>query len=258
MDKFTAKLGPLPVWAWGAIIGLLLLAFVWFSRSGGSTAATDTASGTTDAEASPLFPSSSNTVPSDTDTTAGSTDTTTSTNSYWLTQGSAFAVSRGYSPTAAIAALTKWLNGDTITADEQRIVDAVVKQIGAPPEGTSGTSTVTPAPTTAKPSTINWHTVTRITASPSTVTRGKPFSVSGTVAWVTATGHTYGPPAGRVDIYHANGSKIGTGAVRSGTFTATATMPTRAPKGLSGVTAHFVGSGGALASASSDRATTIK
>lgn len=56
-NVLTRKIGPLPTWAWVAIVSVILIAFAYWrnSQSGGSTAASSTAADGTDASQVPQF-----------------------------------------------------------------------------------------------------------------------------------------------------------------------------------------------------------
>lgn len=133
------KLGPLPVWAWGVIVGLVLVAGVFIygrrNQSDGSAAIQGTA----------IDPQGYQTA-GITGGSAQATDTATQTGDYrsnasWLADAAAdVAQFTGGSPTAIYAALQKFIYGETLSSQERKYVDTAVSRTGTPPEGTYGIS----------------------------------------------------------------------------------------------------------------------
>jgi hypothetical protein len=129
-ERITAKLGPLPVWAWGVIAAVLaLIAYFYYQRSSGSndtvTVPTLDAGGyRTSGMSGP-----SNTITSD----------VPENNQTWLNRVSAqVANAMGASPSEVFNALTKWLQGLDYTQREKDIIDRALGLGGNPPEGTMG------------------------------------------------------------------------------------------------------------------------
>lgn len=135
---FKAKLGPLPVWAWGAIGGGVIIVGYYLMNRGGSSAES-TGSSTLD-------PSGYQTS----GISGGSADTSDpaavyDTNSLWLTRAARqTAELASASTTDVYNALKKWLAGDALSTKEKGWVDIATKNTGLPPEGTEGVSPVTP------------------------------------------------------------------------------------------------------------------
>lgn len=133
MNTFTQKLGPLPVWVWGSVAGLAVLAYVYFGPKGaaGNTApATTTLATTTDTG---YKADGSNT---------GSTYTTPvatpiENNQSWLTSAVNMVTGSGVSPLDAQTALQGYLQGDELTASQSDIVNKALALKGVAPEGTS-------------------------------------------------------------------------------------------------------------------------
>lgn len=184
-EKLTQKAGPFPVWVWGLILGGAFVAWYWMSGQGlaTSTGTPDEGELTTEAPPSGDFSTVPVMPPSD-----GVQDE--STNLEWSVQA-LNNVPAGTSLIAAQTAISKYLNGQTLTSAEGAIINAILGKIGPPPEGVS-TPDVTPAPgTTPKPAT-NWNTKTTISAYKNTWF-GNAYVITVRVSWVSGTGHTFAP-----------------------------------------------------------------
>jgi hypothetical protein len=72
------------------------------------------------------------------------------TNATWISKGTSWLVSQGLSGgTEAQDALRKYTAGESISVHEKTLVDAVIKQYGAPPEGVTLGGVTQPSPTPA-------------------------------------------------------------------------------------------------------------
>lgn len=151
----TGKLGPMPVWAWGAILGVGVLGFYLLRNRGAVPTADTTTDGsaldTVDDPFTGPTTGNSNAAP----TVPGSVSGSPTDNQSWLNQaisGTANALSA--SPSAVSSVLSRYLyDGGTFTATEQKYIDKAISLYGAPPQGTGGSSTFVPNPPTtpAKP-----------------------------------------------------------------------------------------------------------
>jgi len=137
-ESFSAKLGPLPVWVWGAIVGVGIVAYVWFSgRTDGSTdPSADTSTGTPTATASiddaiegAFRPGTANGGP----TTDDDVPETIDTNSAWGLRATAYLATLGISPLTAQRAINAYLAGSALTKDQAALVDKAILGIGQPP-----------------------------------------------------------------------------------------------------------------------------
>lgn len=145
------KIGPLPVYAWGGLIGLGAVGFMyWRSSKAASTAAApaaDTSAATTDSIDGAFTPgttSGSGTASDVTDT--GTSDTSAlPTNQTWLSQGVAFLSGAGVSALNAQRNLSDYLNGITLTASQAASIEPWLSKAGLPPEG-APTPHILPAP----------------------------------------------------------------------------------------------------------------
>lgn len=148
------KLGPLPVWAWGVIVGLVLVAGVFiYSRRSSSDDGTPSIQGTAIDPQGYQTAGISGGSASSSDPTPDTTTPDYESNASWLNKASAdVADFLGGSPSAIYAALRKYLTGETVTSAERKYIDAALTRTGNPPEGTYGVSdTVDPKPVTPKP-----------------------------------------------------------------------------------------------------------
>lgn len=145
------KFGPLPVWAWGTIVGLVLVAGIFMYRKNSSSSVSNTA-----VRGAAIDPQGYQTagIAGGTAKPESSTKTTPvyPSNSQWLNTASKDVASYlGGSPSAIYAALRKYVTGESLTTQEKTYVDAAITRSGNPPEGTYGVSDVNNSATTPKP-----------------------------------------------------------------------------------------------------------
>lgn len=136
LDRLTEKVGPLPVWGWGGIVGVLIIAYLYFTNwrgvSGGESSGKGGGSaGSSDAIWDAYHGAGGGATPG---VTTGPEPI--ASNLQWLAQGVRVAVSQGYPGTTAQVALQRFLAGESLTTSQQAIVNAVIAVIGPPPEGT--------------------------------------------------------------------------------------------------------------------------
>lgn len=137
------KAGPLPVWAWGAILGgIVIVGLWWYSARGASSAATPDGGGTL--EAYPDLGEGSVTRASASGSDSGVADSVQEfvSNQAWLTFAVARLAAQGYSPLEVQAALQAYLDGEPLSKSQSEIVNLVVGKYGSPPNGTLGVSTI--------------------------------------------------------------------------------------------------------------------
>lgn len=151
------KLGPLPVWGWGALLGLAVVGYMYYKNKSTSSAvaapATNDAGATTGGSVTPDLTANNLGTVGDytgqvtTTPTAGSvTDNTT-----WEVQAVAWMVTQGKNPLSVQQALDAYLNGTTLSWTQQQLVTAVVSKYGLPPQGVSSDSPLAPAPVAPAP-----------------------------------------------------------------------------------------------------------
>lgn len=164
-EDLTNKVGPLPAWAWGGIALAAYFAYEHFVQGSVSSAATDTSdSGTADDTTGDTTDDGTddgtglvddgldNTDDSGGDfgdigsgndgnaggviygtTTTGTVVTNYSTNQQWLIAAIDALRSQGDSASLATTALTLYLRGSKLTANEGQYVNAAIESIGPPP-----------------------------------------------------------------------------------------------------------------------------
>ena len=202
-EAFSGKLGPLPVWAWGAIVGCGIVAYVWFSgRTDGSTdIADDTTSGDVDT-------ATSGSVADAIDgafkpgTASGSSDAddipeTVDSNTAWGLRATSYLVTQGISPVTAQRAINAYLNGDAMTADQSDLADKAIIGIGQPPSAVELNPTV--------PSAVPYSSYRRDA-------KGQIFGIKSTGSEVAISDTQYlslGMPALTTDLYSWRYTKLG-------------------------------------------------
>lgn len=158
-NPLTRKIGPLPVYAWAGIIIVIALAYRWYSnRQAANTAAASTSSGAanTSGDASGVGGVTGAGSGFSGSSTGGSGTVVTgpqgaTTNSQWASLVLQAFVAAGADPTTVSNALTDYLNGNSLTAAEQAIVNQALTQFGPPPQGVLPVSTVPITPPVTTP-----------------------------------------------------------------------------------------------------------
>jgi hypothetical protein len=185
IETQTAKLGKLPVYAWGIIGGVVVLGayYVFHSKKNARTpnvsANPDLSSSTvtgsmgtnnvgladtsqTDANLYPVVGTPNTTI---TDGGNALGNQTHETNLSWLNRGINYASTTGNTTLGTTTALQKYLAGQPLNTDEQGVVAKVINHLGTAPEGApqivkmaktvqaavTPTATVPAATTTPKP-----------------------------------------------------------------------------------------------------------
>ncbi len=134
------KMGPLPVWGWGLIIGALALVAYYLMNRGSNDG--NYASDGVNLDATG-YSTSGLSGPKELSEAAEAT------NDGWLADASArVAGALAVSPSDVRAALYKWLTGQDYTQAEKAWIDKALETAGSPPQGTTGQGTVTPTPPT--------------------------------------------------------------------------------------------------------------
>lgn len=135
-------MGPLPVWAWGVIGGILVIAYLWWTQWRHSDSSS--VSGKDEpANALDLLPDQLLNPEAPQSTQQSSSF---ASNFTWLAQGVKLGIAMGFSPLTVEQALRAYLDGGSITSQQKLIIDAVIAQIGLPPDGTAGNVTIIPDP----------------------------------------------------------------------------------------------------------------
>lgn len=134
-DSFKGKLGPLPVWAWGAIVGCVVVAYMWFNNNSDG-GATDSADGEETASASRVYDAIDGAFqPSANGGSLATEDTpeTVDSNTAWSLRAIAFLTASGVSPLTAQSAVSAYINGKSLTTAQRKMVDDAIVGIGQPP-----------------------------------------------------------------------------------------------------------------------------
>lgn len=183
-DALTQKIGPAPAWVYGVTLGVGINVVRWYRNRTTAPAAddvsdgTDAAAGATGAAApttgyalgdpsgtlSPPGSVGGFPIPSGYQANPGgviidstgvsSAPVATSAplnNGDWSRRAFDVLVSEGNSPTAVSDALTKYLTGDPITAQQEALVSMALRRVGAPPEGAPSITRAAPAPAATAP-----------------------------------------------------------------------------------------------------------
>ena len=131
------RLGPFPVWVWGAALGVIIVAYVWWTgRDTGSASDTSTDSGDGDGTTSAISDaidgafkwSGANPTGND-----ESVDEPVDSNTAWGIRAVAALVGKGVSPLAAQTAIGRYLAEDELTDAQQQLVNNAIVAIGQPP-----------------------------------------------------------------------------------------------------------------------------
>lgn len=201
MGAAGKRLGPLPVWGWGVILGVLAVVWVWWSatnKAASQTDATPYVSGATDSSALDAMyagggyggnvAGSSQAAPTGDVQTFG-------TNLEWLNKAVSLVGDKyGTSRLDVQSALQAYLMGSSLTANQKVIVQRALSLNNLPPEGVeglvnNGVDTYTPTtPVTTTP-------VTPATETPATETPATPEPVYYWIRWgdtLTSIARKYG------------------------------------------------------------------
>jgi len=158
-DTLKQKAGPLPVWAWGVILGVVVVAAsYWYSSKSKASSAGDGADG--GAGSLVAYPdldggngdgsgSNSGTVVTGTDAPTSSAPQFSS-NAAWMTYVVAKLTAEGNSPLTTQVALLNYLSGKPLSAAEQALVNQAIGRFGLPPNGVDMIPTLNPEPVPVK------------------------------------------------------------------------------------------------------------
>lgn len=137
-DTLKQKAGPLPVWAWGAILGVIVVAASYWYSSRSSAKGAETAG---ELVAYPDLDGASGgggggggTVVTDANGGSSGTKEFTS-NAAWMTYVVAQLVKDGKNPLTTQIALSNYLSGNELSEEQQAIVNEAISRFGLPPNG---------------------------------------------------------------------------------------------------------------------------
>lgn len=132
---FSKKVGPLPVWAWGLIVGALIVAYMWYrNRSSASNGVASTLAGTTDPYGNAGLYTGNDANAANANLATASTSKAIRTNAAWVRQAIQYMTGKGRNPLAVQRALTAYLAGRTLTEKQDKIVSEVLTHVGTPPK----------------------------------------------------------------------------------------------------------------------------
>lgn len=136
-ETLTRKVGPLPVWAYGAVV--VVGAWLWFYFKGG----TGGDGGTTPGAGYPDESVSDGGIIDDSGDNSGLVGgggngppgSAIASNQAWYQLASSFLVGFGYDGVTVGNALTKYLIGEKLSTTERALVSQAIARYGLPPEG---------------------------------------------------------------------------------------------------------------------------
>lgn len=137
MDLKT-KIGPLPAYVWGGLIGLAVLISAYWRSSTKKAATASTTTAPLDAIDGAFGPGTGNGSPLS--APVDNSGNNLATNGTWLTQAVDYLVGLGNVPIDVQAALQRYLNGDSLNAPQSEFVNKAIAKYGLPPNGTVGVS----------------------------------------------------------------------------------------------------------------------
>jgi LysM repeat protein len=217
LDFLKQKVGPLPLGVWL----LMALGLVFYLQKKNSASATGTGSAVPNQQTDPagnigsidpatgyvygtpedtaaLAANNAGTATSTTTGTTGTTSTTTAgayaDNNSWAQAAINYLVGLGIDPSSANEAIEQYLNGQTLTTQQQADVNEAIQSLGAPPTvpgptGTPPVNVVTPPATTTPTGTVY------ATNPPTGVTVSSKTASTVSLKWnksANATGYTVG------------------------------------------------------------------
>lgn len=152
-DTLQEKAGPFPVWVWGAAIGLVMVAVIWWqgrdtSGDDGSTSSGDDGSAIesaadTVADLSDVIDGSFRPGTANGSSYALDTVETVDTNTAWRMRAIAYLIGQGNAPLTASAAIDNYMDGKTLTTAQTALVNAAISGIGQPPTAVTAPATTT-------------------------------------------------------------------------------------------------------------------
>lgn len=146
-EMLTRKIGPLPAGAWLVIIGGAVAYGLYMRNQNAGVEAYEDTSSDPGVGMGPLTSG----YETSTGSTSGSGSTTTAItdNDSWARVVINYLTARGITPSVAQAAVSKYLNSETLTASEWAVINIGLAAYGAPPvlPAANGTPPNTPGPT---------------------------------------------------------------------------------------------------------------
>lgn len=143
LSTIKEKLGPLPIWAWGVIVGvILLLAYYIYNRE--KTLKTNTATVAQDTYSSAADGLGQTSPPGVVTSAVDDVET----NQTWLTKAVNYLSTQGFDSADATVALQSLLSGVPVVGDKAKtMVTEALDRFGVPPDLSAGIPTFVPDPT---------------------------------------------------------------------------------------------------------------
>jgi hypothetical protein len=140
------KTGPLPMWAWALVVGLILSLIMFYLRGKSKINATPNPSATVSTDPYAAFENYA-AAPTTQPTADQGPSGTYETNQSWMAKAIAFLTTKGIQPLDAQAALNNYLNnGGALSYGDSQIVNQALSQFGLPPDGVYGSPSASPKP----------------------------------------------------------------------------------------------------------------
>ena len=220
-ETVKKKLGPLPVWAWGAIVGVVIVAYVWYSGRDTSSSETTNENGeTSDLTGSAPFDAIDGLFKNSGSGSGGGQNyptevpETADSNMAWGIRAVAALVGKGNAPITAQQAIGKYLASEQMSKAQEKLVNQAISLVGQPPEPVSVPDVLAdPVPETPKPTEDKLSHWSR--ASNGDIT--KHFASGSKVKATTAEYIDAGMPAFRSNAYEYQTYKIPSNATTATT-----------------------------------------
>jgi hypothetical protein len=149
LSTVKEKLGPLPIWVWGVLVGGGILGVMYVINARNANA--ETAQNASTSSGGDLYAGiNDNTVANN--IAAGLENESYETNDSWINKAVRFLATQGYSESEALLTLQNFLGGLPIVGSNGRAqIDLVLGRFGTPPDGVAGIPTYVPdAPVSTK------------------------------------------------------------------------------------------------------------
>lgn len=153
-DQLGKMIGPLPLGAWLAVVGGGLAFALYYQRNNAAATAADasTPMDDTTTDSGTSIPAGYGYV-GDTGDTGTPTSPAITDNDSWAAAAMTNLVAHGLDPLASSSAISKYLAGEKLNAQEAALVRRAIQSTGSPP---SVPTTPTPAPIVPKPAAARW------------------------------------------------------------------------------------------------------
>ena len=135
-EILTQDAGPLPVWVWGVGIGVIAVAYIWWTGRDSGTTAVESAGSTVASGSDAVFDAIDGAFKPGTSGSASVGDeapTEIDTNVAWGFRAVSYLVGQGVAPVTAQVAIGKYLAEEKLTDADAVLVNRAVAGIGAPP-----------------------------------------------------------------------------------------------------------------------------